>query len=105
MAFIDDPLVAETAMLRAAYMTELRARIDAVRSRYGLTTFNYTNASMIPGTSIVMATDLTELRAALAQTYTAAGQTPPTYSTSPAVDALIRIADIVELRAAVVAID
>ena len=105
IAFTDDPLVAGTSLLRAVYITELRARIDAVRLRYGLGPFNYTNTSITPGTSAVMSSDLTGLRTALAQAYTAAGQMPPTYDTSPSPGGLIVVADIVEVRAAVVAIE
>lgn len=103
--FADGPLIAGSSVIRAVHVTELRTRIDALRARYGLAPYAYTNSSIIAGTSILMAADILELRAALAETYAAALLPPPTYSTSPASGVAVVVADIADLRAALIAIE
>lgn len=103
--FTDDPLTAGVSPIKAVHITELRTRIDALRARYGRAAYPYTNASILAGTSGVMAVDIAEMRTALSEAYTDAGLTPPSYSTSPGAGVVIVVADIADLRAAVVAIE
>ena len=60
--FTDDPLIAGSSMVRAIHITELRARIDAVRARYALMPYAYSNSQITVGISVVMATDITQMR-------------------------------------------
>jgi hypothetical protein len=105
IAFTDDPIVAGVTIIQAVHVTELRTRIDAVRAKYGLAAFAYSEPSITAGVSLVMAQAILELRAALAQAYTAAGQTPPSYVTSPAAGMPVLAADIASLRLAITAIE
>jgi len=101
-AFTDDPLVAGVTLVKAVHITELRARIDALRIRFGLAAYAWTDATLAAGTTI-KAVHLTQLREALEQAYTAAKQSPPTY-TDPVITAqstVIRAAHIQQLRTAV----
>jgi hypothetical protein len=103
--FTDDPLIAGVTPIRAVHVTELRSRIDVLRVRYGLPAYAFTNPSIVPGTSVLRAEDILELRMALSQAYAAAGFTPPTFSTTPAVGAAVRIADIADLRSNIVTLE
>ena len=105
IAFTDDPLVAGVTMIKAVHVAELRARIDGVRGKFALSAFSYSEPSITAGVSIVLAQAILELRTALAQAYTAAAQTPPSYMTSPTPGVTILAADIASLRSAIVAIE
>jgi hypothetical protein len=104
-AFRDDPLTAGSTVIKAGHLTELRTRIDAVRARYGLGMYSYTDPTITRGVTIVKAQHIIEMRAALLEAYNAAARTPPTYSTNPRAGVSIVVADIADLRAALVAIE
>jgi hypothetical protein len=55
--------------------------------------------------TIIKPQHIIDLRAALSQAYVGAGLTPPSYSTSPGVGVTIVVADIADLRSAVLAIE
>jgi subtilisin family serine protease len=104
--FTDDPLIAGATPIKAVHVTELRSRIDALRVRFGLAGFSWTDASLSSGTT-VKAVHLTELRTALQQAYTAAGRSAPTF-TDPTISpgiTIIKVAHITELRDSVVALE
>jgi hypothetical protein len=103
--FTDDPLIASVTAVKAVHVTELRARIDAARAQHALGAYTYSQPSIAAGTTIVRAVDILEMRAALADVYTIAGAAPPTYTTSPAIGALIRTADVADLRSALLTIE
>ena len=101
-AFTDDPLDARVTVVKAVHFTELRARIDALRIRFGLVAYAWTDPTLAAGTTI-KAVHLTQLREALQQAYAAAGQSPPVY-TDPVITAqstVILGAHIQQLRTAV----
>ena len=102
--FADGPLIAGSSVIRAVHVPELRARIDALRVRMGLPGYSWTDSGLASGAAI-RAQHIVELRSAIAQAYAAAGRTPPTYTTSPGLGLIIRVADLADLRAAVVAIE
>jgi hypothetical protein len=102
--FTDDPLIAGLSMIRAVHIAELRARIDAVRERFLLGSYPYTD-SLMANATIIRARQMTEMRTALDDAYDAATRTRPNYSTSPEGGVTIRVADIAELRAAIQAIE
>jgi CSLREA domain-containing protein len=103
--FTDEPLVSSVSFIRAVHIHELRTRIDALRSRFGLSGFSWTDGN-VSGLSI-KAIHITELREALASVYEREGSTPPTYTDSPLVPGvtIVRVEHIAELRAAVIAIE
>ena len=52
-----------------------------------------------------MAADMLQMRTALSEAYTQAMMTQPTYTSSPGVGVAIVVADIAELRSALVVIE
>ena len=103
--FSDHVLTANASLIRSAHITELRTRIDALRVRYSLTAFPYTDMAMGAGITI-KAQHILDLRAALTAVYVAAGLPVPMY-TDPDLPAgtAMKVAHIAELRAAVIAIE
>ena len=105
--FTDRVLVPGDTPLRAVHFTELRARIDAVRSAAGLARFAWTDPVLTAGVTPVRLTHLLELRSALATAYASSGRSAPIW-TDPAPTpgtTPIRAAHLMELRAAVVALE
>lgn len=95
--FTDDPLLPGVVVVKAVHVTELRARIDAVRAGKGLPAYSWSGDV---GVGLpVRALHIVEMREALRQAYAAAAATPPTY-TDPSLSAgmTIRAAHITELR-------
>ena len=103
--FTDPVLTAGGSQVRDVYITELRTRINAVRATHGLLPFLCTTPAILAGTTIAGAVDVIELRTAQSQAYVAAAIPLPGFSTNPAVGGPIRVADITDLRAAVIAIE
>ena len=93
-------------MLKAVHVTELRTRIDALRTANELGAVAWTDPTLIPGVTVSKVVHLTELRTALIEVYTALGQTPPSF-TDPvlAAGAVIPAVHISELRVAVFAVE
>ena len=101
----DDPPVVGVTIVKVVHVDELRSRIDAVRLANALGAFPW-GPALVPGTSIVLAQHLLDLRTALNQAYVAAAMSPPTYTDpSLTVGDTIKAVHIMELRAAVVAIE
>ena len=105
-SFTDDPIRPGVTPVRAVHFMELRARIDGLRQAAGLAPFGWTDPVLTAGTPVRLV-HLVELREALAAAYTAAGRAvprwtdaAPTAGTTP-----IRAAHLMELRAAVTALE
>ena len=60
--------------VKAIHFLELRARVDALRTRAGLPVFGRTGPTLIPGVTPIGRVHLTELRSALAAAYAVAGR-------------------------------
>ena len=105
--FTDDPIVPGVTPIKAVHFTELRMRIDALRSTGGLTRFSWTDPVLRPGVTRVRRVHLLELRQALAEAYSTAGRAAPRWTdASPAAGSTpIRAAHVTELRAAVLALE
>jgi CSLREA domain-containing protein len=104
-SFTDDPLVPGVTFVRAVHITELRARIDAIRAHFGLAGFSYTTPTLTAGT-IIQGVHILDLRTALAQAYTAAARAVPAYTDpSLAAGTTIKVAHIAELRTAIIGIE
>jgi Tfp pilus assembly protein PilW len=106
VSFTDDPLAAATTPVKAVHITELRQAIATLRTRYGLSAFNWTDGTIAVGSTPAKAVHLTELRMALEAVYVAAVRTPPTYTGGGLVArvTVVTATHITELRAAVQAI-
>ena len=105
--FSDDPIVPGVTPVRAVHFTELRLRIDVLRSEAGLPPFRWTDPVLLAGVTPVRLVHLTQLRSALAEAYAAAGHAAPRWAGSvPAAGSTpIRAAHVTELRAAVLALE
>ena len=101
--FTDNPLTAQSTVIKAVHFTELRGAIDSKRASRGLAPFAWTDPALTPGSTRVRLVHLTELRTALSQAYQAAGRTSPTYTDASPVAGvtLIKAIHLNELRAAV----
>ena len=92
--------------IKALYVTELRSRIGALRTRFGLQPYNWTEPSLVAGMTI-KAVHVTELREALGQAYSAANRTLAPF-TDPVIvqrSTIIKGVHIRELRVAVVGLE
>ena len=105
--FTDDPIVPGVTPVKAVHFTELRVRIDGLRSEAGLAPFRWTDPELRAGVTRVRRVHLLELRAALAEAYGAAGRAAPRWTdASPASGSTpIRALHVTELRAAVLALE
>jgi subtilisin-like proprotein convertase family protein len=101
--FSDDPVVAGVTVVRAIHITELRQRIDAVRTRCGLGVYGWVDATPV----IVRAVHVTDLRTALSQAYVSCGRTVPAFTDTTLVPTvtMAKAIHINELRNAVKAIE
>lgn len=104
-SFTDETLTG--VLMKAVHITELRSRIDTIRSARGLSAFTWTDPTLTVGSTTARAVHISELRTALNAAYSAAGLTLPTY-TDPTLtvgSTVIKAAHMTELRSAVVALE
>jgi hypothetical protein len=89
---------------RAIHFLEMRIKVNQLRSARGMAAAVWTDPSLASGTSMIKAIHLQEIRAALAQVYAYDGVAAPSY-TNPSISpgSPIRVIDIIEARAAIVA--
>lgn len=104
LPFTDDPLQSGQTIVKGVHITELRGRINGLRTRFGLGAYTWTNGSLTG--VVVTAAHVTELRTALSEAFTAHSLTPPTY-TDPSLLAgtIIKAVHITELRNAVITLE
>ena len=105
--FTDRVLVPGESPIRAVHFTELRTRIDRLRTAAGLSGFAWTDPVLTAGVTPVRLTHLLELRSALAAAYASSGRSAPIW-TDPAPErgtTVVRVAHVMELRTAVVALE
>ena len=105
-SFTDATLTAGASVVRAIHVTELRLRIDAQRTRFGLPAFSWTDPSLGAGT-VVRAVHVAELRTALQGAYVAATRSAPAFTEPTLVPqaSVIKAVHIIELREAVFALE
>jgi photosystem II stability/assembly factor-like uncharacterized protein len=103
--FTDDPLTAQTTVVKAVHITELRTRVNAVRAARGLGAYPFTDPTLTTTSTVIKAAHVVELRTALGEAYTAAGLTPPTYADPSLTGVLVKITHIAQLRGFVVALE
>jgi hypothetical protein len=104
--FIDSPLAAGITIVKAAHISQLRNRVNALRIRCGLPESTFSDPSLMPGMS-AQAVHIAELRTALNGAYQACGVSAPTYmdSTLAAGSTVVKAAHIAELQSAVLALE
>ena len=105
-SFTDAQLMAGVSVVRAVHVTELRLRINAQRTRFGLAAFSWTDPSLGAGT-VVRAVHVAELRTALQAAYVAAERSAPGFTDPTLAPQLtvIKAVHIIELRDAVFALE
>ena len=103
--FTDDELMPGATPVRAVHISELRARVNALRQRFGLIPLTWTNEPLAAQSMSIRAMHITELRNALSQAYAAAGLTPPTFDPSLGVGEIVKAIHLAELRSAVSALE
>jgi glucose/arabinose dehydrogenase len=105
-SFTDPALTTGVTSVRAVHVTELRQRIDALRARFGLSGFAWTDPSVGAGT-VARALHVADMRTALQQAYAAAKQVPPSFTepTLTAQSSIIKAVHILELRQAVLSLE
>ena len=105
--FTDHPIVPGETPVRAIHFSELRSRIDGLRTRAGLAAYGWTDRALTARVTAVRLVHLLELRSALAGAYAAAGRQAPSWTdAAPAAGATpIRAVHLMELRAAVAALE
>ena len=80
MSFTDPEIVPAVTPVRAVHFTELRTRIDGLRTAVGLGGFAWTDPVLTAGVTPVRLVHLLELRSALAAAYAEAGQAAPRWT-------------------------
>ena len=103
--FSDHPIVPGVTPVRAVHFTELRMRIDALRSSAGLEPFAWTDPILRAGATSVRLVHLLDLRTALGTVYSEVGRPAPRWTDGTPMGGTtpIRAAHLMELRKAVVA--
>jgi hypothetical protein len=79
-AFTDPVLTPQAMTIKAAHITELRTRINRLRTRYQLPEVAWADAVLEAGVTPVRAQHVLELRQALAAVYESASQAAPEYT-------------------------
>ena len=104
-AFTDDPLIPGVSVVRAIHIVELRARIDALRTRFALPAFSWTDPVIVPGVVTIKSVHVMQMRSALGAVYAALNRTTPVYTNTASTGVPIKGVHFTELRAAIVAVE
>ncbi len=101
-----DEVLTPGAIGKAAYINELRARINGVRAQFWLGPYTYTDAFITAGTTTIKAQHIVEMRTALAEAYARSTASLAPY-TDPnlAAGAPLKTAHVDELRTAVLVLE
>lgn len=100
VVFSDNTLVPGVTTVRAIHVTELRSRVDGLRSRFLLAPYVWNDATISPGITKIQWEHVRQLRNALRDAYVAAGAGPPVY-TDPTFAVIVKAVHFDELRNAV----
>jgi hypothetical protein len=103
LTFTDDPLPAQSTVIKAVHVTELRTAINSARTARGLAAYAWSDPTLSSRSTLVKAVHLIDLRAALNQAYQAALKALPTYTdpTLVARQTTVKAIHLNELRTAV----
>jgi hypothetical protein len=97
-AFTDDPIVPRQTVIKSAHITELRNVIDGIRVLAGLQSMTWSDAGV---GATIRASQISELRTALAEALTAVGAPAASYTRSIVTGGVIRASDLQDVRAAI----
>lgn len=105
--FTDPTLTAQSTLIKAVHVTELRSAINTLRAVNSLSAFSWTDPTLTAGTTPAKKVHMDELRQALNEAYQAAGQSAPGYTdpTIVAQQTMIKASHVSELRTAVRALE
>jgi len=103
-SFSNHPLLSGDP-IRVVHVTELRARINALRTRCDLGAAQFTDPSLVAGVTSVRGVHIAELRTALREAYLGCGVFPPNFADQALNGAMIRAPHIMDLRSAVRALE
>lgn len=97
--FTDDPIVPGVTRIKAIHITELRTRVNALRSQNALPPFVFTNPTLNVGATFVRAVHILELRTALDAVFAQLSLSAPAY-TDPglAIGGIVKAAHVSDLR-------
>jgi hypothetical protein len=79
VTFTDNPLVAQTSVIKIVHIAELRTTIAMARARNRLAAFTW-GETLTAATTTIKAAHITEMRTAINQIYQALGRSVPTYT-------------------------
>jgi hypothetical protein len=98
--FTDPTLTAQSTVVKAVHITELRTAINTLRAAAGLGATTFTDPTLTAATTPIRVVHITELRTTLNTVYTAVGQTLPTYTDATLIagSSAIKAVHITELR-------
>ena len=105
VTFTDNPLVAQTTIVKVVHIAELRTVVAMARARNGLAAFTWGD-TLTAQTTQLKAAHVAELRTAINQIYQTLGRVLPTYTDPTLVpgQTVAKAAHIQELRSAVSAL-
>jgi hypothetical protein len=97
--FTDDPLVAQSTLVKATHITQLRTAVDAVRALASLGAGSYTDPSLTANVTLVKAAHINNLRSALDAARSALSLSAISYGETVTASATsIKTSHITELR-------
>ncbi len=94
----DPTLAVASTPIRAAHITELRVRVNAVRAGVGLQPYAWTDPTLTAGTTVARAQHLIDLRTAFTEARAMAGLPAPVFAEPIAAGTTIKAAHLTELR-------
>jgi hypothetical protein len=104
VAFSDNTLVPGVTIVLAIHITELRSRVDGLRSRFKMAPYVWNDPVLIPRVSRISGDHVRQLRNALIETSGAAGASFPVF-TDPVAVGIVKAVHFDELRNAVHALE
>jgi hypothetical protein len=99
--FTDDPLVAQTTVVKAEHITQLRTAVNAVRALAGLSAVSFTIDPALTAGILIKAPHVSDLRTALDPARSALGLPALSYTDSTLSGVNVKAAHLQELRAGV----
>ncbi len=95
--YTDDPLVAQSTVVKAVHLTQLRTAVNAVRHLAGLSAASFTDPS--PAGVVIQAVHITQLRTDLDQGMSVLGLTTGGYTDTSLTGMVVKAVHFQEIRA------
>jgi hypothetical protein len=100
VTFTDDPLVAQSTVVKAEHITQLRTAVNAVRALAGLGSVSFTDPTL-SSAIFIKAAHVTDLRVALDPARAGLGLPTMSYTDSPLAGVAVKATHLQELRSGV----